>query len=115
MKQNMDIFDFLTMLGGLSLFLFGMSLMGSALERRAGGSLKAILGRLTDGKIAGLLTGLAVTAEGPRKLARLSAKLLGSRERLARMQAAGRKLRSRNGAELIYSCMNNEKSEKQKA
>ena len=32
---NMDIFDFLTMLGGLSLFLFGMSLMGSALERRA--------------------------------------------------------------------------------
>ena len=33
--------------------------------------------------------GLAVTAEGPRKLARLSAKLLGSRERLARMQAAG--------------------------
>ena len=30
---NMDIFDFLTMLGGLSLFLFGMSLMGSALER----------------------------------------------------------------------------------
>ena len=29
----MDIFDFLTMLGGLSLFLFGMSLMGSALER----------------------------------------------------------------------------------
>lgn len=33
---NMDIFDFLTMLGGLSLFLFGMSLMGSALERRAG-------------------------------------------------------------------------------
>lgn len=59
--------------------------------------------------------GLAVTAEGPRKLARLSAKLLGSKERLARMQAAGRKLRSRNGAELIYSCMNNEKSEKQKA
>lgn len=58
----MSIFDVLTMLGGLSLFLFGMTLMGQALERRAGGSLKAILGRLTDGKIAGLLTGLAVTA-----------------------------------------------------
>ena len=32
----MDIFDTLTMLGGLALFLFGMSLMGQALERRAG-------------------------------------------------------------------------------
>ena len=31
----MDIFDTLTMLGGLALFLFGMSLMGQALERRA--------------------------------------------------------------------------------
>ena len=31
----MDIFDFLTMIGGLSIFLFGMSLMGQALERRA--------------------------------------------------------------------------------
>ena len=40
---NMDIFDFLTMLGGLSLFLFGMSLMGSALERRAGSRLRLSL------------------------------------------------------------------------
>ena len=39
---NMDIFDFLTMLGGLSLFLFGMSLMGSALERRAGSRLRSL-------------------------------------------------------------------------
>lgn len=31
----MDIFDFLTMLGGLSLFLFGMSVMGQGLERAA--------------------------------------------------------------------------------
>ena len=33
----MDIFNVLTLIGGLSLFLFGMSLMGQALERRAGG------------------------------------------------------------------------------
>ena len=33
----MSIFDVLTMLGGLCLFLFGMTLMGQALERRAGG------------------------------------------------------------------------------
>ena len=58
----MTIFDFLTMLGSLSLFLFGMSVMGTALEKRAGGSLKAILAKLTNGKLSGLLTGLAVTA-----------------------------------------------------
>ena len=44
---NMDIFDFLTMLGGLSLFLFGMSLMGSALERRAGSRLRSLLDQMS--------------------------------------------------------------------
>lgn len=58
----MDIFNFLTMIGGLSLFLFGMNLMGGALERRAGSGLRTILGKLTTGKAAGLLTGLGVTA-----------------------------------------------------
>ncbi len=58
----MDIFDILTMIGGLCLFLFGMSVMGEALERRAGGSLKAILGKLTKNKLMGFLTGLGVTA-----------------------------------------------------
>ena len=43
----MDIFDTLTMLGGLALFLFGMSLMGQALERRAGGKLRSLLDRMT--------------------------------------------------------------------
>ncbi len=58
----MDIFDGLTMIGGLSLFLFGMSIMGQALERRAGGKLRALLGKFTTGRAAGLLTGLVVTA-----------------------------------------------------
>ncbi|MBQ4090498.1 MAG: Na/Pi cotransporter family protein [Clostridia bacterium] len=58
----MDIFDVLTMIGGLCLFLFGMDVMGQALERRAGNSLKALLGKLTTGKWIGLLTGLGVTA-----------------------------------------------------
>ena len=58
----MTIFNVLTMLGSLSLFLFGMSVMGTALEKRAGSSLKAILAKLTNGKFSGLLTGLAVTA-----------------------------------------------------
>ena len=44
------------------MFLFGMSTMGDALERRAGGSLKIILGKLTKNKMTGFLTGLGVTA-----------------------------------------------------
>ncbi len=58
----MDIFDVLTLMGGLSLFLFGMNVMGQALERRAGGNLKSLLERLTTNKAAGLLAGLGVTA-----------------------------------------------------
>ena len=58
----MTIFDVLTMIGGLCLFLFGMNVMGDGLERRAGNSLKTLLGKLTDSKIKGFLTGLGVTA-----------------------------------------------------
>ncbi len=58
----MTIFDVLTLIGGLCLFLFGMNVMGDGLERRAGNSLKALLGRLTNSKIKGFLTGLGVTA-----------------------------------------------------
>lgn len=58
----MNIFDFLTMLGDLCLFLFSMNIMGGALERRAGSGLRTLLGKLTTGKIAGLLTGLGVSA-----------------------------------------------------
>ncbi len=58
----MTIFDILALIGGLCLFLFGMDVMGISLEKRAGSSLKNLLGRLTSGKIAGLLTGLGVTA-----------------------------------------------------
>lgn len=58
----MSIFDVLTMIGGLSLFLFGMNLMGEALERRAGSSLRTLLGKLTTNKFIGLFTGLGVTA-----------------------------------------------------
>ncbi|GFI14928.1 hypothetical protein IMSAGC009_00080 [Lachnospiraceae bacterium] len=58
----MDIFSVLTLTGGLCLFLFGMNLMGQALERRAGGSLRSLLGRLTASRGAGILTGLLITA-----------------------------------------------------
>ena len=58
----MSIFNILNLIGGLSLFLFGMSLMGQALERRAGNRLKILLGKLTTNRITGLTTGLGVTA-----------------------------------------------------
>ena len=58
----MDLFDILTMVGGLSLFLFGMNIMGESLERAAGNSLRSLLGKLTTSRMLGFLTGLAVTA-----------------------------------------------------
>ena len=58
----MDFFDILTMIGGLSLFLFGMHQMGAYLEKFAGGSLKMLLGKLTSRKVMGFITGAAVTA-----------------------------------------------------
>lgn len=58
----MSLFDVLTLIGGLSLFLFGMNIMGGALERRAGDGLRTLLGKLTTNKAAGFFTGLMVTA-----------------------------------------------------
>lgn len=58
----MDIFDILSMIGGLCLFLFGMNVMGDSLERRAGNGLKSLLSKLTQSKPKGFLTGLGVTA-----------------------------------------------------
>ena len=58
----MDIFDGLSALGGLCLFLFGMQIMAEALQRRAGGRLEGLLRRMTRSRWAGFFTGLAVTA-----------------------------------------------------
>jgi len=58
----MSIFDVLSLLCGLSLFLYGMELMGDALKKSAGSSLKAILGKMTSNPVKGFLLGLVVTA-----------------------------------------------------
>ena len=58
----MSIFNVLSLIGGLSLFLFGMNFMGDALEKRAGGSLQTVLSRITSSKWKGLILGIAVTA-----------------------------------------------------
>ena len=52
----MNLFNVLTLIGGLSLFLFGMSLMGSSLEKRAGDQLTSLLGKLTSSKLMGFLS-----------------------------------------------------------
>ena len=58
----MDIFSFITMFGGLAMFLYGMSVMGQGLEQMSGGKLSSILERLTSNKLSGVLLGLGVTA-----------------------------------------------------
>ena len=58
----MTIFDVLSMIGGLSLFMFGMNIMGEALEKKAGGKLKHFLEALSSNKFKGFLLGLGVTA-----------------------------------------------------
>lgn len=58
----MDLFDILSLLCGLALFLYGMGVMGDALKKSAGRKLKTILGNLTSNKLKGFLLGLGVTA-----------------------------------------------------
>ena len=56
------IFKNITLLGGLALFLFGMDVMGKALERTAGGKLQTILAKMSSNVFKGFLLGLGVTA-----------------------------------------------------
>ena len=56
------IFKIITLLGGLSLFLFGMDVMGKALERQAGGKLQTILAKMSSNVFKGFLLGMGVTA-----------------------------------------------------
>ena len=55
-------FKIVTLLGGLALFLFGMDIMGKALERQAGGKLQTILAKMSSNVFKGFLLGLGVTA-----------------------------------------------------
>ncbi|MGN0383426.1 MAG: Na/Pi cotransporter family protein [Eubacterium sp.] len=58
----MDISSIIALLGGVALFLFGMSLMGEGLKKVAGNKLEIILWKLTSNPIKGVLLGTAVTA-----------------------------------------------------
>ena len=58
----MDLFDVLTMVGGLALFLYGMSLLGDGLSKASGGRMEKILEKLTSNPIKAVLLGAGVTA-----------------------------------------------------
>ncbi len=58
----MNIFDILKLLLGLSLFLFGINLMGDTLKKSAGENLRLILKRIAGSPIKGFFIGFAVTA-----------------------------------------------------
>lgn len=58
----MDIFGILTMVGGLALFLYGMSTMGDGLVMLSGGKLERVLERLTKSRLMALIWGALVTA-----------------------------------------------------
>ena len=58
----MQMTDFLSLLGGLALFLYGMQMMSSGLEAAAGSRMKQILERLTANRFLGVLVGAAITA-----------------------------------------------------
>ena len=58
----MTIFNLLTFIGGLAMFLFGMSYMGTSLEKIGGGKFESILEKMTNNRIKGVLLGAGITA-----------------------------------------------------
>ncbi len=58
----MTIFDVMSLICGLALFLYGMQLMSESLKKSAGNRLKVILGKMTASPVRGFLLGLGVTA-----------------------------------------------------
>ena len=58
----MDIFSFISLFGGLALFLYGMCLMSHGLEKLAGGKLEGILKKMTSNPVKSLFLGIGITA-----------------------------------------------------
>ena len=57
----MTIFDIISLAGGIALFLYGMSIMGSGLEKMAGGKMEGILRRLTSSTLSAVALGAVIT------------------------------------------------------
>nr|WP_321454148.1 Na/Pi cotransporter family protein [uncultured Carboxylicivirga sp.] len=59
--MNYSLFDFLTLIGSLGLFLYGMKMMSEALQKVAGSRMRNILSAMTSNRFLGVLTGFLVT------------------------------------------------------
>lgn len=60
--MNYSIFDFLSLLGAVCLFLYGMKVMSEGLQKVAGDRLRNILGIMTKNRVTGVMTGILITA-----------------------------------------------------
>lgn len=58
----MSVFDIITLLGGLAMFLYGMRLMGDSLKEGSSGTLKVAMEKLTGSPVRAFVLGVAVTA-----------------------------------------------------
>ena len=68
----MDITHITSLLGGIALFLYGMSIMGAGLEKLAGGKMQGILQKLTSSTIKGVIFGTSSPASSSRRPVRSS-------------------------------------------
>jgi phosphate:Na+ symporter len=57
-----SFFDFLSLVGSLGLFLYGMKMMSEALQKVAGNKMRAILSAITSNRVLGIFTGFLITA-----------------------------------------------------
>ncbi len=57
-----SFFDFLTLVGSLGLFLYGMKIMSEGLQKVAGDRMQGILSSMTNNRFAGVFTGMLITA-----------------------------------------------------
>lgn len=60
--MDYSFLDFLTLLGAVGLFLYGMTLMSEGLQKAAGNGLRNILGAMTRNRFTGAITGFSITA-----------------------------------------------------
>lgn len=60
--MNYTVVDFISLLGSVCLFLYGMKVMSEGLQKVAGDRLRNILGVMTKNRITGVLTGIVITA-----------------------------------------------------
>lgn len=60
--MNYSFLDFLTLVGALGMFLYGMKIMSEGLQKVAGDKMRGILSVMTGNRVTGVLTGILITA-----------------------------------------------------